>query len=113
MGVYGTQGALATVYMIYVTCGYPTLYLMYVFLYAAGERSISYKNILQEYMQKSRVAELPRYSTERTDDAFISTVVVRIAPEKTQKFKGTPHSNKRAAEQESAKVACFELKLVT
>ena len=79
----------------------------------ATERNTSYKNILQEYIQKSHISELPRYETERTGDSFVSSVVIRVATDKTQRFMGQPHANKKAAEQESAKKACLELKLVT
>lgn len=80
---------------------------------AAQERRVSYKNLLQEYVQKSHISELPRYETERTDKGFVSSVIIRVATDKTQKFEGCPHANKKAAEQESAKKACLELKLVT
>ncbi len=84
-----------------------------LWVFTASERSISYKNILQEHVQKSRISELPRYETERTEDGFISTVIIRVSTDKTQRFQGLPHANKKSAEQESAKKACLELKLVT
>jgi hypothetical protein len=59
------------------------------------------------------VSELPRYSTERTEAGFVSTVAVKISPDKSQRYTGLPHANKKAAEQESAKVACHDLKIVT
>lgn len=81
--------------------------------FTATERTISFKNLLQEYLQKSHISELPLYDTERTEDGFVCTVVVKLSPDKAQHFKGAAHGNKKSAEQESAKVACYELKVVT
>lgn len=81
-------------------------------VFAAQERIISYKNLLQEYLQKSYVSQLPVYSTERTEAGFVCTVSVKLSTE-TRRFTGQPHPNKKAAEQTSARVACYELKLVT
>ncbi len=65
---------------------------------------------LQEYLQKSYI---PVYETERMDAGFVCTVAVKVSPDEMQRYRGRPHPNKKAAEQESAKVACYHLKLVT
>ncbi len=83
-----------------------------IFYIAAVNRNISYKNLLQEHLQKSRITDLPRYETERTETGYSSSVRVRVAPDKTREFVGKPHANKRAAEQESAMVACSELGII-
>jgi len=78
-----------------------------------AERIVSYKNLLQEYLQKSRSPSLPSYRTEREPDGYICCLSVKLPPEgKSRTFRGKPHANKKAAEQESAKKACLDLGIV-
>ena len=78
-----------------------------------AERNVSYKNLLQEYLQKSHSTSLPSYRTERETEGYISCVSIKLPPQGTSRtFRGKPHANKKAAEQESAKKACLELGIV-
>lgn len=72
---------------------------------------VSYKNLLQEHMQKQGLT-LPHYETERTDEGFQSTVRVHRHGNESLKFTSSPQPVKKAAEQEAAKAACLELKLL-
>ena len=73
---------------------------------------ISYKNLLQEHMQKLACG-LPHYETERVDAGFKSTVRVhRSAGGESIEFTSSPQPVKKAAEQEAAKMACLHLKLI-
>ena len=62
-------------------------------------------------MQKNRT-DLPCYEIERTDNGFISSVTIKLGQDKAQHFKGTHQATKKAAEQDCAKKACLELKIV-
>ena len=73
---------------------------------------VSYKNLLQEHMQKLSCS-LPHYETERVDTGFTSTVRVhRSAGSESVEFTSSPQPVKKAAEQEAAKLACVDLKLI-
>ena len=87
---------------------------MLFFLETDAERNISYKNLLQEYLQKSGCLDLPVYQTERTIQGYVAELSIKIPPKYEQlTYQGKPHANKRGAEQECAKQACVELKIVT
>lgn len=74
---------------------------------------VSYKNLLQEKAQKDKVS-IPHYVTERSEkfDGFVSTVTVYLASGHSLPLSSTPHPVKKAAEQEAARLACVELKLI-
>ena len=72
---------------------------------------VSYKNLLQEHMQKQGLS-LPHYETERVELGFKSTVRVHRHSNDSVEFTSGPQPVKKAAEQEAAKTACIELKLV-
>ena len=78
----------------------------------ASERNISYKNCLQEYAQASH-SPLPTYKTERSAQGFVATVAVRQLEGDAQYFRGKVQGTIKAAEQDSARVACEQLKIIT
>lgn len=71
---------------------------------------MSYKNLLQEYFQKKRLA-LPHYATRSTvskdaPSAFVWTSVVTLfLPASTQEIAGNSEKTKTEAEQSAAKLA--------
>lgn len=72
---------------------------------------VSYKNLLQEHIQKQGLS-LPRYETERVELGFQSTVRVPHLGSDSKEFTSGPHPVKKAAEQEAAKMACMDLKIL-
>ena len=81
------------------------------FLGTDAKSNISYKNLLQEYLQKSGYLDLPVYQTERTFD--VAELSIRVPPDfKLLTCQGKPWANKRGAEQECTKQACVELKII-
>ena len=71
----------------------------------------SYKNILQEYMQKIKV-KLPDYSSERGEDGLWSTSVTLQQPRGPPiTFTSSHQSTKKVAELEVAKTACVKMRL--
>ena len=73
---------------------------------------VSYKNLLQEHMQKQGLS-LPHYETERVEEGFKSTVRVhRPGNADSEEFTSSPQPVKKAAEQEAAKAACLKLNLI-
>lgn len=76
-----------------------------------GTGMVSYKNLLQEHMQKKGLT-LPHYETERVEEGFKSTVKVHRQGNKSMTFTSSPQPVKKGAEQEAAKAACFELNLI-
>jgi len=79
---------------------------------AAAGGVVSYKNLLQEYTQKSKLS-LPHYETERTEEGFKSTVSIYKSSGEMVTFTSGGYSVKKAAEQEAAKIACIELNLLS
>lgn len=76
--------------------------------------AVSYKNLLQEYFQKQRLP-LPTFNTMASAEmsGFVSTVTVKLADGKSTTFESSPHSSKKAAEQNAAAIACQSLNLVS
>lgn len=72
---------------------------------------LSYKNILQEYAQKRKLAT-PHYETEQSEDGFKSTVSVTDGSGRSCRFSSDGQQAKKTAEQQAAQRACCELKLV-
>ena len=72
---------------------------------------ISYKNLLQEYLQKQRLP-LPLFRTEASEEGFVSTVTVKSIDGRSAKYESSPHASKKAAEQNAAAVACQLLNLL-
>lgn len=77
----------------------------------SGAAPSSYKNILQEYAQKSKLAT-PHYETMLSDNGFISTVSVTDRSGRPCTFSSDGQQAKKTAEQQAAQKACCELKLV-
>lgn len=71
----------------------------------------SYKNILQEYAQRSKLAT-PHYETMLSDEGFRSTVSLTDRSGKPWTFSSDGQQAKKTAEQQAAQRACSELKLV-
>lgn len=78
---------------------------------AASNAFISYKNLLQEKSQKEKQST-PHYTTERREEGFVSTVTVYIPSGQSFQETSSPHSVKKAAEQEAAKLACKKLQMI-
>ena len=71
---------------------------------------VSYKNRLQEYLQKKHLG-LPFYETEKLSNGlFCSSLKVQLTG-KVQVYHGKECTTKRAAEQSAAQTVCSELKL--
>ena len=82
----------------------------YTLLIGAG--FISFKNLLQEHTQKTKVA-LPHYKTERTEEGYVSTVSIQQSSGgQVLHFTSGGQSFKQAAEQEAAKLACTKMGLL-
>ncbi len=63
-------------------------------------------------MQKQGLT-LPHYETERVEEGFKSTVKVhRQGNDESLTFTSSPQPVKKGAEQEAAKAACLDLKLI-
>lgn len=79
---------------------------------AAPTGPISYKSLLQEHAHRLRKST-PHYSSERTDNGFVATVVVSQESGPSLHFTSSqPLPIMGAAEQDAAKVACTELGLI-
>ena len=84
------------------------------FLENDAEKNISYKNLFLEYLQKSGCLDLPVYQMERTVQGYVAEFSITVPPKfEHLTYQGKPHASKRGAEQEYAKQACVELKIVT
>ena len=75
--------------------------------------AVSYKNLLQEYLQKQRLP-LPTFRTMASAEmsGFVSTVSVKLADGTSTTYESSPHPSKKAAEQNAAAIACQSLSLV-
>lgn len=72
---------------------------------------VSYKNRLQEYLQKKHL-DLPFYETEKlTTGLFRSSLKIKLTTREAQVYHGKECTTKKAAEQSAAQKVCRELKL--
>ena len=75
--------------------------------------AVSYKNLLQEYLQKNKLP-LPTFRTMASAEmaGFVSTVTVKSVEGKSITYESLPHPSKKAAEQNAAAIACQSLNLI-
>ena len=81
--------------------------MMFDFL---ASTEVSYKNHLQEYLQKKHL-DLPLYETEKLSTGlFRSSLKIKLTT-RAQVYHGKECTTKKAAEQSAAQKVCSELKL--